>query len=233
MISRCRERAHAHRQVIGNEASYMCPCHGEALYVYPSPSFFSFILIIRLEGAAAQVKVPRMYYQNFDTNITAKYAVVIKNWPLSKFCSPGDVGSLNELEILYNAFESGATYFQHLTDNEFREWTASRVSQDSQQENNTFGSAGASKGKFFFSRLFHFLHCFWIPVASTSTPMPPQSRYLQPNMAPPQPTVPAVTSLNGTPVVITKKPRKARSDKGKARGPRNKVDQPATAAVPA
>jgi hypothetical protein len=121
------------------------------LYVYPSPSFFGFILIIRLEGAAAQVKVPRMYYQNFDTNITAKYAVVIKNWPLSKFCSPGDVGSLNELEILYNAFQSGATYFQHLTDDEFREWMASRVSQDSQQENNTFGSAGASTGKFFQS----------------------------------------------------------------------------------
>ncbi|KAG2361660.1 hypothetical protein BDR07DRAFT_1485618 [Suillus spraguei] len=38
---------------------------------------------------ATQVPVSRMYYVNFDENITAQHGVVLENWPLKKFASPG------------------------------------------------------------------------------------------------------------------------------------------------
>ncbi|KAG1823320.1 hypothetical protein EV424DRAFT_1472053 [Suillus variegatus] len=43
------------------------------------------------EAAAAPAHAQHMYYTNFDTNITAKYRVVLEKWPLSKFCCPGDI----------------------------------------------------------------------------------------------------------------------------------------------
>jgi hypothetical protein len=63
-----------------------------------------------------------MFYQNFDTNITAKYGVVIENWPLEKFSSPSDIGSRNEIRVLLQAWESGTTRFRKLSDEELTQW---------------------------------------------------------------------------------------------------------------
>ncbi|KAG2031437.1 hypothetical protein BDR03DRAFT_817799, partial [Suillus americanus] len=71
---------------------------------------------------ATQVPVSRMYYVNFDENITAQHGVVLENWPLKKFASPGDIGSMVEVKTVYNAFMSGATKFRKLTAAEWQEW---------------------------------------------------------------------------------------------------------------
>ena len=63
-----------------------------------------------------------MYYTNFDHKITAKYCVICNGWPLSKFCSPSDLHSRNEVEILCNAWKSDTTYFCRLTDKEWTQW---------------------------------------------------------------------------------------------------------------
>ncbi|KAG2029493.1 hypothetical protein BDR03DRAFT_880613, partial [Suillus americanus] len=49
---------------------------------------------------ATQVPVSRMYYVNFDENITAQHGVVLENWPLKKFASPGDIGSMVEVKTV-------------------------------------------------------------------------------------------------------------------------------------
>ena len=63
-----------------------------------------------------------MYYNNFETNITAKYGVVCEGWPLSKFCCPSDVGSRTELMVLHHAFESGSARFRAMDAEEFKKW---------------------------------------------------------------------------------------------------------------
>jgi hypothetical protein len=56
-----------------------------------------------------------MFYTNFDNNITDKYGIIVKNWPLPVFCAPGDIRTFTELKILYNAWESGAAHFHRIT----------------------------------------------------------------------------------------------------------------------
>ena len=63
-----------------------------------------------------------MFYQNFDRNITAKYGVIIENWPLETFSSPSDINSRNEIRVLLQAWESGTTRFRKLSDEEFAQW---------------------------------------------------------------------------------------------------------------
>ena len=69
-----------------------------------------------------------MAYDRFDELITAKYRVVVKNWLLKKFCNPSSVTSHIELELLFNAWQSGATYFQKLTDEEMEAWESDQFS---------------------------------------------------------------------------------------------------------
>lgn len=64
----------------------------------------------------------RMFYSSFDDNITAKHDIIIKNWPLPVFCSPGDIRTVTEIKILYNAWNSGTTHFYKLTTSEATEW---------------------------------------------------------------------------------------------------------------
>ena len=52
-----------------------------------------------LTGAA----ITRMAYDRFDELVTARHHIVVKNWPLKKFCNPSAVTSRIELEVLYNA----------------------------------------------------------------------------------------------------------------------------------
>jgi hypothetical protein len=67
-----------------------------------------------------------MYYVNFNDNITSKHHIVLKNWLLSKFCCPGDISSLNELRVLFYAFDTSATSFQKLTDAKYDQWSNER-----------------------------------------------------------------------------------------------------------
>ncbi|KAG1783665.1 hypothetical protein EV702DRAFT_1040200 [Suillus placidus] len=75
------------------------------------------------KAAAAPTKVSCMYYQNFDTYITAKLGIIIENWPLQKFCCPGDISSCSELTVLSHAWKLNPTHFCKLTDSEFNEWS--------------------------------------------------------------------------------------------------------------
>ncbi|KAG2140270.1 uncharacterized protein EDB93DRAFT_1252909 [Suillus bovinus] len=77
----------------------------------------------KLQETAAPIKISRMYYINFDNNITMKHHIILKNWPLSKFCCPGDISSLNEPKVLFYAFDTGAASFQKLTDAKYDQWS--------------------------------------------------------------------------------------------------------------
>ncbi|PCH39059.1 hypothetical protein WOLCODRAFT_44685, partial [Wolfiporia cocos MD-104 SS10] len=79
-------------------------------------------IILRKLNEVAKTKIKRMFYPNFDEMITAKYGVIHINWPLQKFCSPSNIGSRNELQVLYRAFESGTTYFRLMDPDEFKCW---------------------------------------------------------------------------------------------------------------
>ncbi len=62
-----------------------------------------------------------MFYVNFEDHITARFGVVLENWPLKKFAVPGSLSRI-ELEVLLNAWQNGMTRFRDLTDDEWEEW---------------------------------------------------------------------------------------------------------------
>ncbi|KIJ09437.1 hypothetical protein PAXINDRAFT_157886 [Paxillus involutus ATCC 200175] len=80
--------------------------------------------------AVAPTRVNHMYYVNFNNNITAKYRVVIENWPLPKFCAPRDVSSRNELHVLFHSWQSNTTRFCKLTSKEFEKWKTNHFNRD-------------------------------------------------------------------------------------------------------
>jgi hypothetical protein len=181
-------------------------------------------------GDTAKTKVAWMYYQNFDENITAKLGIIIENWPLSKFCSPSDIGSCNELKILFQAWQSGATCFRQLSDDEWEEWEEQRfqgklrmIGEDSSDNLDGDGSLMPSTAP--------------VPAAADSESSSCTSTMLQSEESPTTAAVPAtsntskrgrkrkgdnpfaevantVTSTDRTPLTITKKARKKRSDAG-------------------
>ena len=76
-----------------------------------------------------------MAYDQFDELVTERHHIVVRNWPLKKFCNPSNITSRIKLELLYNAWQSGATYFQKLTQGEMEAW-----------ENDQFSSCMESMG---------------------------------------------------------------------------------------
>ena len=81
-----------------------------------------------LVGAITGTNTLRMQYDRFDDLITHKYGIVVKNWPLNRFCNPSAVATRIELELLLNSWESGATRFQQLSKDEMRAWENERFS---------------------------------------------------------------------------------------------------------
>ena len=69
-----------------------------------------------------------MFYTNFDNNITDKHGIIVKNWPLPAFSAPGDIRTVTELKILYNAWESGTAHFYQITTAEATKWVNERHS---------------------------------------------------------------------------------------------------------
>lgn len=66
---------------------------------------------------------------NFDDNITDKHGIIVRNWPLPVFCAPGDIRTVTELKILYNAWESGTAHFYRMTLAEATKWLNERFSR--------------------------------------------------------------------------------------------------------
>lgn len=71
----------------------------------------NYILTLKIERITGM----KTQMMNFDDNITDKHGVIVKNWPLPIFCAPGDIHTVTELKILYNAWESGTTHFYQMT----------------------------------------------------------------------------------------------------------------------
>jgi hypothetical protein len=148
----------------------------------------------------------RMIYKGFDKHITRKHGIVIEGWPLGTFDNPSSIGSQLELKVLLNAWQTGATRFRKMNDKEHMAWVENHAD-----------SEGPS------------------PLAthppSPSLPLPGQLNGQDPaSPITPEPQAPfnvihfepSTTSppTNNTPK--PKRPRKARSDKGK---PRKKPSQ--------
>ena len=68
-----------------------------------------------------------MVYNNFDTNITDKYGIVIEGWPLPRFLAPTSIGAKLQLELLYTAWQKGTARFRVFTPDELINWREKRL----------------------------------------------------------------------------------------------------------
>ncbi|KAG6869468.1 hypothetical protein C0995_002888, partial [Termitomyces sp. Mi166 len=157
------------------------------------------------------MKISQMYYHNFDSHITAKRGVVIKNWPLKTFCTPSEISSQVELNILLNAWRSDIAHFYQMTRDEFEAW-------ETQQFNDTLTNDvdGSSVGSV-SNPSMSTMSSSAIPVPSTDPALATCS-HVNTNDLMPTPLsaniVNTVSSGNGAVVFVTKKPWKVRKDKG-------------------
>lgn len=103
------------------------------------------ILSNRLLEELLGAKVPRIYYNDFERKMTSTYGVVIDNWPLEKFAAPGDFNSQNDLMVLFNSWESGATRWRKLTNREAlarEQESGSRVAEASEEAQEVLANIG-------------------------------------------------------------------------------------------
>ncbi|KAG2074847.1 hypothetical protein BDR04DRAFT_976639, partial [Suillus decipiens] len=114
-----------HIFITKHAADFFDACLGSSI-VDIAVCFEAFCIAGVQEAAAAPTKVSHMYYQNFNTYITAKFRIIIENWPLQKFCCLGDISSHSELTVLSLAWELNATHFCKLTDSKLNEWSNQR-----------------------------------------------------------------------------------------------------------
>lgn len=221
-----------------------------------------------------------MFYTNFDDNITDKYGVIVKHWPLTVFCPPGDIRTVTELRILYNAWESGTAHFYRMTTAEATKWSyerhstfslppsesgsgdtavniseqdgatsvntseqspavsdrnnitistddATAVNSSEQADpsvsdrNNTISTDNATSANDPSSNLNPSSPTASATVSSRKRAQATEAQSAPPNKRRRQGLTPAfinvITSVDGATVVMNKKPRKERSDKGKKR----------------
>jgi hypothetical protein len=184
-------------------------------------------------------KLSRMFYSNFETHITDKFGIVVVNWPLPQFASPCALGSCLELQTLRNAWQSGSTYFRRLSREELVQWQKQRLNAptaNQSQIGTPETTAGLSQvGSNPLSPQAHAhehdasqVNAIESPpsinvssISGAAPALPTPEPGLVPSAgAPPGPST-SVFAIS-TAGVVTKKPRKQRSDKGKKRGTRNK-----------
>ena len=67
---------------------------------------------------------------NFNNNITDKYGVIVKHWPLKVFCTPGDICTVTELRVFIQ-WESCTAHFYRMTMAEATKWSNERHSTSS------------------------------------------------------------------------------------------------------
>ncbi|KIY43731.1 hypothetical protein FISHEDRAFT_78572 [Fistulina hepatica ATCC 64428] len=79
------------------------------------------MILMKLREAVGKL-ISRMVYTNFGTFITQPYSIIVKHWPLARFCGPHDINDKVQLDILYRALETGMTSFCHLMPSKKIEW---------------------------------------------------------------------------------------------------------------
>lgn len=176
-----------------------------------------------------------MYYHNFDQHITMKHHIIVENWPLAKFCCPGDLNLWTEISVLKSAWDSGATRFCKLTDAEFDEWEE-ECFQAALHDGNRGANGNGNEGE--EGELEN-----TIPTASIQSSIPSNDDGSSPTSSATPDTqsqvalsrkrtapivaISVVTTANRNAMHVPKKARKERSDKGVKRGPRKRRDAPA------
>ncbi len=73
-------------------------------------------------AASTRGHINKMYYVNFEDHITAKFGIVLENWPIQKFAAPGSFSSLPVLNVIQSAFEKDLTRFRSMDDGEWEAW---------------------------------------------------------------------------------------------------------------
>lgn len=166
-------------------------------------------------------------------------------WLLERFCCPGDINSVPELNVLRNAFLSGAASFRELSDEELDKWRRERhqVHVDSTSTTRCQDTSSAVD----FTATVQpntSVPASAVPIAPTATAQP-SSLVLAPSTggtseplsSSPRANIPfvlvtaavtatagagqthqAVFAVNGG-GLVAKKPRKPHEDKGKKQGP--------------
>jgi hypothetical protein len=191
-----------------------------------------------------------MYYQNFNSYITAKLHIILENWPLSKFFAPGDISSQSELTVLHNAWESGATHFRKLTETELKDWEDQRFKEalngctgdrdkaglpnsndntsnsDNGISNSDNGTSNDNDTSNSDNGTFNGVPSGGITPPTTSTSATPPETQAQFHLGSKHKArttgVSTVTMTNGNGIAVEKRARKERSDKGQKRGPHKK-----------
>ncbi|OCH83633.1 hypothetical protein OBBRIDRAFT_840342 [Obba rivulosa] len=190
------------------------------------------LLTIQKLCAAAKASVARMYYMNFDTKITAKYGIIIENWPLDHFLPPSHFKSKLELEVLLKAWESDSTRFRKLSTEEFERWQDTHIyhessaGPDNESEDPIDGPPEAETD----IATTQSAMLAALAIGASMPTMPPSSvappviffgtSTLQKrtrNSATLHDVVNVVGTAAGTAIPIVKKPQAPRSDKGKPR----------------
>lgn len=166
-----------------------------------------------------------MYYHNFDHHITAKYRIVIENWPLTKFCCPGDINSRTEISVLKSAWDSGATRFNKLSDTEFEKWEE-ECFQAALRNTNTGADENEGEDGGLQNTMPNTSTQSSVPSTNDDSPSTPSTATSRKCTAPIA-AINVVTTANGSALHVPKKARKERADKGVKRGPRKRTNVPA------
>ncbi|KAE9404796.1 hypothetical protein BT96DRAFT_935467 [Gymnopus androsaceus JB14] len=180
------------------------------------------LIFRKLQESVSNVKVGRMTYLGFEEQITKRFGVIVKNWPLQEFKNPSCVSTKSELELLWHAWDSGAAHFYRMTTQEYSDWLAIASgpvviqSGEDGQEGGDGSSNGeaATGGQAVPDEGLSSMSGSGIQVPSGVSPSPtsglaPPSNFVAMNM---------VTDASGDAVAVQKRgPRKKRSDAGRPR----------------
>ncbi|KAI0362964.1 hypothetical protein BV20DRAFT_959252 [Pilatotrama ljubarskyi] len=165
------------------------------------------------QQASTRGEIRRIYYAKFEENITAKYGVVLRDWPAGmSFRTPSDISSPTELEVLKHAWESGTARFESLSDDAWAQWLKGWAVR--------MGSSSETPGTSTAPPLTP--GTATLPSSLTSIDTAPHKRV---RVERPPPTVEFINSgatMAGDTYVVPKGQRRPRSDKGVPRGPRKR-----------
>ncbi|KAH9829420.1 uncharacterized protein C8Q71DRAFT_863192 [Rhodofomes roseus] len=80
-------------------------------------------LVLEKLNAVSKKRIPQMNYVNFDEVITRPYGIVLRGYPPGvKFCSPSNLGSLHEVELVTASWQSGTTHWYKMKKSEHKKW---------------------------------------------------------------------------------------------------------------
>ncbi len=198
-----------------------------------------------------------MYYTNFSNNITRRYGIVIKNWPLKRFCGPNDLGTKLDVQTLLNSWTTGVTSFYKMSEEELADWIKDRdasptsepamVTVPGGEANVSAGGAAGAEGEHTDDGSMDATRTSAGSTAVSTAPPTPAG--VQPSSAPPptpaqeQPPATlhattnfvnssAILGMDGQAMMMVAKQRKQRSDAGKKRKPKAAASENGGSAPP-